>query len=262
MATQPPPLSTTLGIPLLVFLFAYTGSAKLLDPVPFRAVLEGFPLIGTFAPLLGWLLPATELSLAVLLLVPRTRRAGLWGCGALLLLFTLYISVLLLSASRLPCSCGGVLGALGWPEHWLLNLFFLGLTWLCLRDAPAAKGRPPALTPENSTALRNNRESRKPANRVGLYLLKRFNMKKNLLGLLALVLAVGLSAFTTIDTSTAQYYWFRQSDHELVGSSAGPDGNPIGCSATGSNCVKGYLLEVEPEEEPTTPPDAQFSFNP
>lgn len=87
-------------------------------------------------------------------------------------------------------------------------------------------------------------------------------MKKNVLGLLAVVAAVSLSAFTTKSSKTSDlYYWFRQSDHELVGNSSSPDDNPLECYATGNTCVKGYLLDEEPEEEPNIPPSAQQARN-
>lgn len=88
-------------------------------------------------------------------------------------------------------------------------------------------------------------------------------MKKKILGFLAIMLAVGFSAFNIKDnTSGDLYYWFDQTDHSYVGSSTTSSGNPLGCTAVGSNCVKGYQRASQPQTEPTGVPDAQFAFNP
>lgn len=87
-------------------------------------------------------------------------------------------------------------------------------------------------------------------------------MKKSFIGVIAIVLGVALSAFTTeTKKSTNMYYWFEQTGHTFVGSSASIDGNPLGCDETGGNCVKGYLRSSQPPSEPTTLPNAQFAIN-
>ena len=88
-------------------------------------------------------------------------------------------------------------------------------------------------------------------------------MKKYLLGIIAVVLAIGFSAFSSENKSAANlFYWYQQSDHAYVGSSTTSTGNPLGCSATGENCVKGYQRSSQPPSEPTGTPTAKFSFNP
>lgn len=88
-------------------------------------------------------------------------------------------------------------------------------------------------------------------------------MKKKFLGILAIVLAVVFSAFNTKDNSSDDlYYWFDQTDHSYVGSSATSSGNPLGCTAVGNDCVKGYQRASQPQTEPTGMPDAQFAINP
>jgi hypothetical protein len=87
-------------------------------------------------------------------------------------------------------------------------------------------------------------------------------MKKILPGLVALVFAIGFSAFTKIEKTNADlYYWYEQAGHTYVGSSTSPGGNPLGCSAIGSNCVKGYLRSSQPASEPTGTPNESFAFN-
>ena len=88
-------------------------------------------------------------------------------------------------------------------------------------------------------------------------------MKKYLTGIIAVILAVGFSAFSNNGKSSdLLFYWYQQSDHTYVGSSATSSGNPLGCSAVGENCVKGYQRSSQPPSEPTGTPDAKFSFNP
>lgn len=123
-------LSITLQVicSLLIFLFAYTAVSKLSNFGLFQALLSQSPLIGEKAILVAWLLPPFELVMAILLLVPRTRAMALLGSFILLLVFTGYTVYMLLSSTKLPCSCGGVFRSLGWREHLLLNIFFTLLT--------------------------------------------------------------------------------------------------------------------------------------
>jgi hypothetical protein len=39
-------------------------------------------------------------------------------------MFTAYIVAILKFSDFVPCSCGGVLEHLGWPEHLILNIAF------------------------------------------------------------------------------------------------------------------------------------------
>jgi uncharacterized membrane protein YphA (DoxX/SURF4 family) len=114
---------------LLIFLFVYAALSKLQELDAFRATLLRSPIIGRGAAWVSVAVPVTELVMAVLLLLPRTRNLGLAGAFILMVLFTLYITYLLLFADKLPCSCGGVLRMLGWKEHLLFNLFFTLLAW-------------------------------------------------------------------------------------------------------------------------------------
>jgi hypothetical protein len=83
-----------------------------------------------------------------------------------------------------------------------------------------------------------------------------------ILPMLALVLAASLSAFTTKSSTTDNlFYWFDQSDHSFVGTSQSPSINPLGCTAIGSDCVKGYQEPVQPSTEPTRTPDAQYALD-
>lgn len=58
----------------------------------------------------------------MLLLIPLTRWYGLILAALLMSLFTAYIAYMLITASSLPCSCGGIISKLGWKEHLWLNI--------------------------------------------------------------------------------------------------------------------------------------------
>jgi hypothetical protein len=109
---------------LLLFLFIYAALSKLFNLVSFQATLYRSPLIGPNASWVAIAVPIIELMISVLLFLPQTRRLGLLGSFSLMLLFTGYISYLILFAAHLPCSCGGVLQTLNWKEHWVFNLLF------------------------------------------------------------------------------------------------------------------------------------------
>lgn len=113
-------------IALLVSLFAYTGVSALLDHTSFRnhLILSPWPLLSRTAAYLAWILPLLELSIVTLLIIPSTRIRGLWLSFMLMLAFTTYIAVFLLSGKQLPCNCSGVLPFMDWEWHLVFNIIF------------------------------------------------------------------------------------------------------------------------------------------
>ena len=113
---------------LLVLLFVYTGASKLLDTDRFLSELNNQPIPRILIPYLAWVIPAIEIFFAVLLIADRTRLMGLAGSFVLMALFTGYTGLVLSRVfNRVPCSCGGVIRQLTWPQHLVFNLFFTGL---------------------------------------------------------------------------------------------------------------------------------------
>lgn len=112
---------------LLILLFAYTAFSKLIEFAKFRNVLNRAPLIANYAMFFAALIPATELVIVLLLVMPRTKKAGLNAATGLLIAFTVYLVFMVLTAPHLPCSCGGVIQKLSWKQHIVFNLFFIGL---------------------------------------------------------------------------------------------------------------------------------------
>lgn len=109
---------------VLILLFGYTAISKLLGYEVFIAVLKETPVVEAYARWIGWMLPAVELAVALLLLVPKFRLQGLIAAFVLTLLLTAYLWWMVAFHRELPCNCGGVLQSLSWKEHIGFNLFF------------------------------------------------------------------------------------------------------------------------------------------
>lgn len=75
-----------------VLVFVYTAIKKFRTPVLFESKMERSPLLFRFSKILVWLIPVIELILAVLLVIPQTRKTGLILPIGLLGVFTIYIS--------------------------------------------------------------------------------------------------------------------------------------------------------------------------
>lgn len=115
---------------LFILLFVYTAVSKFLDYENFRAVIGQSPLLTRFAPVLAIVVPVAEIVIALLLVLPRYRRTGLYASFAMMMLFTTYIIVLMTLAEKIPCSCGGVISRMTWTQHLYFNIFFVLLALL------------------------------------------------------------------------------------------------------------------------------------
>lgn len=113
---------------LLILLFLYASLSKFLDFGTFIHDMSVQPLPESWTPFLVRFIPCTEIAVSILLIFERTRLLGFYTSLALMGAFTIY-SILILSHffPYVPCSCGGVIKHLTWPQHLVLNLFFFGL---------------------------------------------------------------------------------------------------------------------------------------
>ncbi len=118
---------------ILVLLFMYTGCSKLLTRQTFANQLAHSIPSPTITGLLSWMIPLTEIITAILLAITATRLRALYAALYLLVIFTAYISFLLLTDKNLPCSCGGIIAALNWEQHLVLNLLLLTLSITAIR---------------------------------------------------------------------------------------------------------------------------------
>lgn len=122
-------MNRRIGIIIIVVLhiglFGYAAISKLADYSNFEFGISESPFISPFAGFLAWAVPAVELGIIILLVLPVTRLIGLYASFGLMLLFTIYIAAMLLSSSEIPCSCGGVLEEMSWPMHIVFNSAFV-----------------------------------------------------------------------------------------------------------------------------------------
>lgn len=112
---------------LFVLLFVYASVSKLLDFENFRVQIAQSPLLSVYA---GYVAPGVifvELVLSGMLLFKKSRLIGLYFSVGLMMAFTVYIYLILNYSEFVPCSCGGVLEKLGWTEHLIFNLVFVGI---------------------------------------------------------------------------------------------------------------------------------------
>ncbi len=110
---------------LLCTLFFYAASMKAMDFGQFRVDISQSPLLANVPHLLTALFViVTELTAAFMLAFPATRLYGFFLSSFLMLLFTVYMSVLYLFYVNIPCSCGGILGQMGYPAHIVFNACF------------------------------------------------------------------------------------------------------------------------------------------
>lgn len=114
---------------LLILLFTYTAVSKWLSYDALLYQLQQSPFIPGGYRFLSFSLPGIELIISVGLAIPFTARYALSACVVLLSVFTIYILCMLLFAAEVPCSCGGFISLLSWPQHIGFNII---ATFLCL----------------------------------------------------------------------------------------------------------------------------------
>ncbi|MGC4041881.1 MAG: MauE/DoxX family redox-associated membrane protein [Flavobacterium sp.] len=113
---------------LYTLLFVYAAVSKILDFENFSVQLGQSPLLSAYADYISILVPAFELIICCLLLLPRFRIIGLFSAYALMVMFTAYIYIILNFSSFIPCSCGGILEDMSWNQHIIFNLIFVALS--------------------------------------------------------------------------------------------------------------------------------------
>jgi len=112
---------------LFVMLFLYTGIAKLMEFDVFQEQLLDSPILAFAAPVVAWGLPIIEFIISIALFIPEYRLSGLYAAFILMILFTAYVGILLSISTELPCSCGGIMEALSWQAHLVVNIALIGL---------------------------------------------------------------------------------------------------------------------------------------
>ena len=117
---------------LYAILFLYTGISKLIDYHVFKENIAESPILAPIATPIAWGLPWVEFVATGLLIIPRWRLKGLYTSLILMILFTGYVIGILLFDEHLPCSCGGILQQLTWPQHMIFNTTFIILAIIAI----------------------------------------------------------------------------------------------------------------------------------
>lgn len=110
---------------LFILLFVYAAVSKGIDFENFKVQLGQSPLLNAYAGILVWMVPISEIIIALLLAINPLRKIGLFASMSLMSMFTVYIYLILNFSSYIPCSCGGILEKLDWNEHLYFNLAFV-----------------------------------------------------------------------------------------------------------------------------------------
>jgi putative oxidoreductase len=124
---------------LLILLFLYASVSKWLAFKTFIGDMNNQPFPNWMTPYLVTIIPVAEVLIAVGLIFEKTRVPALYASFVLMMAFTIYtVAVLSHAFKYVPCSCGGVIKKLTWPQHLFFNLFFVGISllgiWLKKRD--------------------------------------------------------------------------------------------------------------------------------
>lgn len=126
-------LITEVTVALLVLMFLHTAISKFLDFKGFVYDLNNQPFPDSLTPFLAWGLPLAEIGIVVCLCFERTRTIGLYSALILMGVFSIYTALVLSRFFEyVPCSCGGVVSYLSWPQHLFFNLFFVAITYLSI----------------------------------------------------------------------------------------------------------------------------------
>lgn len=113
-------------IAILVILFVYTASVKLIKFEENVLAMKAQPLIPWLQSFLIYGVPISEIIAVILLAIPKYRRIGLYLTTVLLLCFTGYVILVNLNYyGRIPCSCGGVIRSFTWQQHLIFNTVFI-----------------------------------------------------------------------------------------------------------------------------------------
>jgi putative oxidoreductase len=121
-------LALNFSVFLLVLLWVYTAASKLSNLSEFGRQLSKQSFNHPLQVILLWFIPLSEVLAAILLIFSKTRAIGLLLSLLLMTVFTGYVGLALVGLyEKRPCSCGGVISAMTWNQHFLFNLFFLAL---------------------------------------------------------------------------------------------------------------------------------------
>lgn len=111
---------------ILVVIWAYSGIEKLMDWERSWNAFHNQTFLAELADIISYVVPVSEILLAVLLVIRAARWWGLMGSVLLLTVFTTYVGLVWWGAfPRVPCNCAGFMESMGWGAHLVMNLFLM-----------------------------------------------------------------------------------------------------------------------------------------
>lgn len=136
---------------MLILLFLYASISKFLDFKTFIGQMNNQPLPNSWTPFLVWTIPLLEVAISVALIFEYTRLLGLYASLVIMVMFSVYTGIVLLHFfPYVPCSCGGVIQKLTWPQHLFLNVFYVALSILGIRIQRRLFIQKPSITKKHS----------------------------------------------------------------------------------------------------------------
>lgn len=129
-------------VAILLVVWLYTGISKLIEWRSFSIQMHQSPVFYGYARVATFAGPILEILLAGLLIFKKSRKFGMIGSFILMSFFSWYVWWLMTHLPNLPCSCGGIVSFLSWPQHLALNVFLslislIGIFYL--RNAKSSK---------------------------------------------------------------------------------------------------------------------------
>lgn len=112
---------------LLVVVFVLAAVGKLVDREGARRALDGFRVPHGLVRPVSWLLPVTELAVAIVLLVQPVARGGAIAAAVLLALFMFGIGAAMRRGEAPDCNCFGQIGSKPVGRTTLLRNTFLAV---------------------------------------------------------------------------------------------------------------------------------------
>ena len=135
----------------LAILFLHTASSKFLNFSGFVHDMNNQPFPNNWTPFLVWAIPLTEIAIVISYFFSKTRLAGLYASLILMSVFTIYSALVLLHVfAYVPCSCGGFIKLLSWPQH---LAFTLTISALCVWGIRLSRGQGQPVKPAINRSL-------------------------------------------------------------------------------------------------------------
>lgn len=111
---------------LFIVMFLYASVSKLSHYQTSYLQMVNQPFPDQIAGFMTWFVPAIEILICIGLAITRTRLLALYVATILMTIFTGYVVYIwFYMDGAIPCSCGGAISSLSWPQHIYFNSFFV-----------------------------------------------------------------------------------------------------------------------------------------